>query len=160
MKKIFLLLATLLVWSTVADSQTYGKLGVGFIAGEPTGVSWKYRYSHENALEGAVGFLPDNGVRLDVNYLWHAHPFQNQFIGLDYGAGLAMGPGRSDVTTSRTSYFNRGENIGLGFRGVAGLNYTIPHAPLDMFVEAAPIWIVSPMSKTGLDTGFGMRVYF
>ena len=160
MKKIFLLCTMLIMWSAVAESQTYGKFGVGFVAGEPSGISWKYRFNHPNAVEGAIGFLPDNGVRADVNYLWHTHPFRNEYFGFDYGAGIAVGPGRNDLTASRTGYFYRGEEIGFGLRGVAGLNYLIPHAPVDMFLEAAPLWIVSPVSKTGLDTGFGMRLYF
>src|ERR1041385_6484013 len=107
MRKIFLLCTIVLVWTAVADSQTYGKFGVGFIAGEPAGISWKYRFSHTNALEGAVGFLPNSGVRVDMDYLWHTHPFQNEAFGMDYGAGIAVGPGRSDVTTSRTGYLDR-----------------------------------------------------
>ena len=149
----------LLVWNTVAGSQsryesnqTYGKFGLGFIAGEPTGLSWKYRFSHENALEGAVGFLPDNGIRANMDYVWHSHPFSNHQFGLDYGAGIALGPGRTIES--------RGQDIGFGVRGVAGLNYLLPNAPLDLFVEAAPTMILAPNSRMIVEPGFGMRVYF
>ncbi len=160
MKKIFLLCAMLLVCGTVAESQTYGKFGVGLVAGEPSGISWKYRFSHENALEGGIGFLPDNGVRADVNYLWHAHPFRNQLFGLDYGGGVVLGPGRHDLPASRTGFLYRGEETGFGVRGVVGLNYLIPRSPIDLFVEGAPTWVLSPESETGFDSGIGMRVYF
>jgi hypothetical protein len=159
MKKLFFLCITLLVWNIVANgqvqsasTQTYGKFGAGFIVGEPTGISWKYRFSHENALEGAVGFLPDNGYRVNMDYLWHTHPFSNERFGLDYGAGIAMGPGRTVES--------QGQDIGFGVRGVAGLNFLIPNAPIDLFMEAAPIMVLSPTSKLGVDAGFGMRMYF
>lgn len=159
MKKLFFLCIILLVWAAVGvsqsrrdDNQTYGKFGVGFMVGEPTGISWKYRFTHENALEGAVGFLPDNGVRVNMDYVWHSHPFSNQRFGLDYGAGVALGPGRT--------VDSRGQDIGFGIRGVAGLNYLVPNAPLDLFVEAAPTMILTPNSRVIVEPGFGMRVYF
>jgi hypothetical protein len=159
MKKLFFLCTILLVWNVVASgqtqsaaNQTYGKFGAGFVAGDPTGLSWKYRFSQRNALEGAVGFLPDNGYRVNMDYLWHTHPFSNERFGLDYGAGIAVGPGRT--------FHSRGQDIGFGLRGVAGLNYLIPNAPLDLFTEAAPIVVMSPEARTLLDVGFGMRVYF
>lgn len=160
MKKVFLLFTILAAWTSIAESQTYGKLGAGLMVGEPSGISWKYRFDHANALGGAVGFLPDAGVRVDIDYLWHTHPFSNELFGVDWGAGIAVGPGRSDFSASRTGYFERGEEIGFGVRGVAELNYLIQHSPVDLFLDAAPLLILTPDSKTGLDTGFGMRVYF
>jgi len=159
MKKLMFLCIALLALNVAAYSQTqsanyqtYGKFGAGFMVGEPTGISWKYRFSHANALEGAIGFLPDNGYRANFDYLWHTHPFSNDRFGVDYGAGIALGPGRTIES--------RGQDIGFGVRGVAGLNFLIPNAPLDLFMEAAPIMILSPTSKLGVDAGFGMRMYF
>ena len=152
--------AILLVWSAAANGQTYGKFGAGFIAGDPTGVSMKYRYSHENAVEGAVGFLPDNAVRVNMSYLWHTHPFSNDRFGMDFGPGVAFGPGRTEESSRYTGPLNRGEQIGFGLRGIAEMNYAIPKAPLDLFVQGAPLLIVSPNTMTGLDIGFGMRAYF
>jgi hypothetical protein len=73
--------------------QACGKLGAGIVMGQPTGLSLKYRFSQENALEGAIGPLPDGSARVNLDYLWHAHPFRSERFGFDYGAGVAFGPG-------------------------------------------------------------------
>ena len=75
------------------------------------------------------------------------------------GAVLGTGP-RSSFVVNGVRYYNDGYGEpGLGFRGVAGLTYTIADTPLDVFLEAGPVFMVTPGFGTGVDVGLGMRVY-
>jgi hypothetical protein len=137
-----------------------GRFGVGFIVGEPTGVAVKYRIGQSNAVDGAIGISPYNQFRIHADYLWQSHPFHEQGLGLHYGAGAAFGTGRTNYVYSPNVGYFRTHEIGFGLRGVLGMNYLIRNAPLDLFLEAAPIIVIAPGSDFGVDLGFGARVYF
>jgi hypothetical protein len=151
--------ASLLLGSALAHAQPQGKFGAGFIVGEPVGISWKYRTSYTNAFDGALGFLPDHGYRVHVDYLWQSYPFDEQNLAVHYGAGMAVGSGRSAYFNNNGTFF-RNQEVGFGLRGVLGLNYLIRKTPLDLFVEFAPLIVLTPNSGSGVDLGFGARVYF
>jgi len=128
-----------------------GRMGIGFVLGEPTGIAWKYRIDPAHAVDGAIGISPYNQFRMHVDYLWQSRPFEERNLAVHYGAGVALGSGRT--------YFSSRE-VGFGIRGVVGLNYLIRNTPLDLFLEAAPIIVLTPTSDMGADVGFGARVYF
>lgn len=138
-----------------------GNLGIGFVVGEPTGIAWKYRMNDYNAIDGAIGFSPYDRYRFHVDYLWHSGPFEERELLLHYGIGAAVGFGRTEyiVTEGRRRYFFRNDDVGLGMRGVVGLTYKVRRSPIDLFVEAAPLLILSPGSGFGVDAGLGIRFY-
>jgi hypothetical protein len=139
----------------------YHSLGMGFVFGEPTGIAWKYRLNTVNSIDGVIGFSPYDRFRLNLDYLWQSHPFNEQRLALHYGPGVAFGFGRTNyIVYNRNGYFLRNEDIGLGIRGVAGVNYLIKNTPLDVFFELAPVVIFTPATGSGIDVGFGGRVYF
>ena len=62
--------AVLLCALTLPARAQEGRLGVGIVLGEPTGIAWNYRTSHVNSVDGAVGLSPSDRFRLHADYLW------------------------------------------------------------------------------------------
>lgn len=158
-RALYMLIGVTLVTSTLAHAQ--GNFGVGVIFGEPTGFSWKYRVNHTNALAGALGFSPFDRYRFHVDYLWHADSFNERQLRLYYGVGGAIGFGRTEYFDSRGRivYISRSEPAGFGVRAPIGLSYMIPRSPVELMLEAAPLFIVAPAGGVGLDIGLGARIY-
>ncbi len=165
-KLLFVLLLVILCCPVFAQQsmqqppQQASRLGAGFVLGEPTGISWKYRINETNAVDGSIGFSPYDRYRIDVDYLWQAHPFNERRLGLHYGAGVAFGFGRTDYIVYDGGYIFRDRELGFAARGVVGLNYIVPRSPVELFVEVAPLIIMTPVSGSGVDAGFGARFYF
>jgi len=138
-----------------------GRFGFGFIFGEPTGIAWKYKINHLNAIDGAIGFSPFDRFRMHVDYLWQSYPFEEQHLAFHYGLGAAFGFGRATYFYADRGdrYFLRSEELAFGARTVLGLTYTIPRSPLDVFLEMAPIFVLAPDAGVGLDVGAGVRIY-
>lgn len=144
-----------------SDARSQGRFGFGIVFGEPTGIAWKYKIDHINALDGAVGLSPFDRFRAHVDYLWQSYPFDEQHLALHYGLGGAFGFGRQDVVVvnDRGDFFRSEEDLGFGVRAVIGLTYSIPRSPVDAFLEFAPIFVVTPGTGMGFDVGLGARVY-
>jgi hypothetical protein len=161
--KTFLCILMLAAMSAgTALAQRPSNFGAGVVFGDPTGFAWKYYLSQDRALSGTFGVSPDDRFRLDMSYLWHAHPFQERQMGIHYGLGGVIGFGRSGYFITRrgdVSYFTDRE-VGFGIRGVVGIDYNIPRSPLDIFLEVAPVFVITPVGGSGVDAGLGMRVYF
>ena len=139
-----------------------GKFGAGFVFGDPTGISWKYRINRTNAVDGAIGFSPFDRFRMHADYLWHSYPFHNENLALHYGMGAAIGFGRTEyyVVRGRNALLFRDDEPGFAARGVFGLTYQIPRSPLETFVEVAPLFIFTSPAGLGLDAGLGLRFTF
>jgi hypothetical protein len=73
---------------------------------------------------------------------------------------MAIGSGRTEYIVTNRGYFFRNQEVGFGLRGVIGLNYLIRKTPLDLFLELAPLVVLTPNSASGVDLGFGARVFF
>jgi hypothetical protein len=163
MMRSYCALAVVVIVTVMAESSTcaQGRFGIGFVVGEPTGVSWKYRMDNGRAVDGALGFSPFDRYRVHVDYLWHSLPFNERNLQLHYGIGGAIGFGRTEyvVISGRRAYLFRNQDVGLGVRGVVGLTYNIPRSPLDVFVELAPMMILAPGTGLGFDGGLGVRIY-
>ncbi len=137
-----------------------GNFGFGLIIGEPTGLAWKYKINHLNAVDGAIGFSPYDRFRMHVDYLWSSHPFNDEHLSIHYGLGAAVGFGGEQYFVRRgDTYFLRDTELGFGARVVAGLTYEIPRSPVDLFFEMAPLIIAAPGPGFGIDIGLGARVY-
>lgn len=154
-KKAMLLAAFCVLAISVAHGQQGGRFGMGFVLGDPTGIAWKYRMNEMNAVDGSIGFSPNDRFRFQVDYLWHAHPFGERNLAIHYGPGVSFGVAK----TSSTPFADNSGEAGFGVRGVVGLTYTIKNAPLDLFFELAPLIVLVPNQNSGVDIGFGLRAY-
>jgi hypothetical protein len=108
-----------------------------------------------------LGFSPFDRFRFHVDYLWIGRPFNNQDLSFTYGVGGAAGFGRTEfiVVKGKNLFLTRDVSTGFGIRGAFGLNYMIPRSPVELSLEVAPIFIISPSSGMGVDGGVAVRFY-
>lgn len=127
-----------------------GNLGLGFIAGLPTGLSGKLWLNNTNAIDMIVGFDSyADYIILNADYVWHEFnliPVRAGQLPLYYGMGANLGVARNAP--------------GVGLRGVVGLEYLFADAPLDAFIELGPGALIIPSAHFGFSAGLGMRFFF
>jgi hypothetical protein len=129
-----------------------GGFGVGVILGEPTGLSLKCWVTEKTAIDGGVAysFKDTTSFHFHSDFLWHNFdllPVTHGRLAVYYGVG-----GRVK--------FERNTDTRAGVRGPIGLAYMFEQAPVDIFVEIAPILDVTPSTKFGINGGVGVRYYF
>lgn len=126
--------------------------GIGVMLGEPTGFSGKYWLSQNNALDFGLAYSfinPSKAFSLHADYLFHGKsifPDYNYFSTY-YGFGGRI-------------HFGNSEKSVLGARGVIGILWMDKAAPLDIFLEIAPVFNLFPETSLHLDCAIGARVYF
>jgi hypothetical protein len=130
--------------------QAAGNLGLGVVAGLPSGVSGKLWLGPANALDFIVGLglVGYEHISVNVDYVWHEWdliPVRRGRLPLYYGMGV----------WTRVS-----NNPYVGGRGVVGLEYLFPSAPLDIFLEIGPGISVLPETDVAFSAGLGMRYFF
>jgi hypothetical protein len=126
-----------------------GNLGLGIVAGNPSGVSSRLWVGNRNSIDFIAGFdLYHDRVSINADYVWHEFglfPVRRGQLPLYYGMGLW------------TSVSN---DPAMGARGKVGIAYLFPNAPLDAFFELGPSAAILPSTGFGLDAGLGMRFFF
>ncbi|OGS27558.1 MAG: hypothetical protein A2297_00060 [Elusimicrobia bacterium RIFOXYB2_FULL_48_7] len=162
MKKLFVKtmlrsIALILVLSAIAQgavaqsaqSAGSGKFGLGLMVGSPVGICFKYWLNEINALTGGISL--GSGPVIQLNYLWHNFsaitPDEGRLpVHYGFGAQIYTGSERNNST--------------LGLRGVIGLTYIFDRAPVDMFLELAPLLEMGDHSELRLTASAGARFYF
>ncbi len=133
-----------------ANTGNGGNFGVGFMVGEPTGVSIKNWNNEFTALAiGAAWSLSDRSeaVHLHTDFLIHSWFHDTDTTGLNFYYGLGA-----------RVIFEDDPNFGARFP--LGLNYVFETIPFDLFVEAVPILDFAPDVVFAGNGAFGMRYYF
>jgi hypothetical protein len=155
MKKIFLLsLALLSLTAALPRAASAARFGLGLILGDPTGISAKLWMTQRTALDGCFGWsFGDNGfTRIHVDYLWHSPIRVDEGrLWCHYGVGGAMWLGNRHHTD---------DDLGLGARGVLGLEYQFRRSPFSLFGEVAPTMNIVPGGWFDMEGGAGFRFYF
>lgn len=155
---------TMLLSGGSAVAQDTG-FGLGFIVGEPTGISFKGWVGSNQAIDGAVAWSLGHGNVLNVHmdYLFHNY----DLIRVNKGRlPLYYGPGARVRAWQHGEYWHHGEwhptdgHADIAFRFPVGLDYQFENAPLDIFLEAAPTLGVLPATYFGIGAGLGMRYWF
>ena len=128
------------------------RFGAGVILGEPTGASVKYFFTDSFAIDGAFGwsFHDETDLTLHADALWHKHHLLDTSKGqlsLYFGAG------------GRVKFRDHAEDR-VGVRIPVGLAYKFDRAPVDLFVEVAPIIDFTPSTKGSFSAGMGARYWF
>jgi len=149
MKKWFVTAILVLSAYSFSGAQDKG-FGLGIILGEPTGISGKQWLSATSAIDGAAAWNFGSGgyLHLHADYLLHNYDLIKVTEGrlpLYYGIGGRIGFGDKTV---------------VGLRGVVGLAYQFSGAPVDAFLEIAPLMDLVPGTSFHVQGGIGARFYF
>ncbi|MFH5831401.1 hypothetical protein ACG2F4_00830 [Halalkalibaculum sp. DA3122] len=136
--------------SAVAQNQD-GKLGVGLMVGEPTGISLKYWQSQQNAIDGGLAWSLGqyDAVHLHADYLWHNYSVFDEVeegqLPLFYGIGGRL-------------IFTENDAV-LGVRVPVGINYLFEESPVGLFLELAPTINLAPSTDFDIGGALGVRIY-
>lgn len=123
--------------------------GIGLIIGEPTGISGKYWTGQTTAFDGGVAwsFVDNGALHIHSDFLKHIFdliPVGSGDLPLYFGGGARI---------------SVGEEFRFGIRGVVGLNYMFENAPVDVFIEFAPIFDFVPGTAFAMNGGIGVRYF-
>ena len=137
--------------AALAPSPARADLGVGVIAGEPTGFSLKWWNEGGTAVDAAIGWsVGDEHFYVHCDYLWH-RTIKVESIGR--GIPLYYGVGARVV-------LREDSDATVGVRLPVGLDHMFDNGRIDIFVEIAPVFIVAPDADVDLSGGVGVRFYF
>ena len=148
MKKILFILTFSFILSTAALAGE--EIGIGVIVGEPTGLSGKMWMSNNTAIDLGLAwsFSGENTFHIHGDYLWHNFSLINVEKGklpLYFGVG------------ARARF---GTDTQFGIRFPVGLAYLFKQAPIDIFLEFAPIMDLIPDTKFDFNGAIGARFFF
>lgn len=128
------------------------RFGAGLMLGEPLGASVKYWIAENSAIDGGLGLSFNDGDNFHVHadYLHHIP----DVIAIDEGQFLLYfgGGPRFKVRNNKDNLF--------GLRTLAGLTYVFENHPVDTFVEAGPVFDVTPDFKVRFMAAIGARYWF
>lgn len=132
--------------AAVAAHAAPRELGVGVVAGDPTGGTAKLWLDERLAVDAGVGFSGD--AAFWGGLLWHDYALLPQpaegKLALYLGAGPRVEAGRE------------GE---FGIRTLGGLSWRLQKSPLELFAEAGPVFRLTQGGGVGADGGIGVRLY-
>jgi hypothetical protein len=127
-------------------------LGLGILAGEPSGISAKFWIAPSRAIDGAIAWSTGthNDINLYFDYLMHNFTALESKMTIYYGFGARL----------KYETVNDDKDSRIGIRLPLGLSYLFPTAPCDVFLEVVPILDLIPNSDFDINVGIGVRYYF
>jgi hypothetical protein len=156
MKKAALLMIFLAAVAGMASAQSGrsgGTTGIGIIFGEPTGVSFKFWTGRTVAIDAAAAwsFADGSSIQLHGDLLFHSFDLfrvEKGRMALYYGFGGRLKT--KDAT----------DKARLSFRVPLGISYEFEGAPIEFFLEIAPMLDLVPKTEGAIGGGIGFRYYF
>lgn len=129
-------------------------MGLGIIAGEPTGINGKFWLSGNTAIDAAAAwsFADHSHFQLQGDFVFHNFGVLKRTFEVTRGElPLYYGIG------ARLRLDNQDE---FGMRFVVGMAYLFPTAPFDLFLEVAPIMNLAPDTELDGSVAIGFRIWF
>lgn len=142
-------------------------LGIGLEFGPTTSLSVRARLSEAEALTFAVGALGGpfsaGALSLAGDYTWHPHVLlRSESVSLSWfvggGAWLALGPTPGAFPVGGSWVW--ATSLALAARVPLGVQATLSHLPIDLFVRADPALFVVPRLAPFMSGSVGARLYF
>ena len=151
MKSIYAkIVFVLLIFSGLSVAQSSG-FGLGILLGQPTGISAKYWVSGSTAFDFGLGysFEKRSRMQLHADYLFHVKNIfeTTENISLYYGPGARL-----------RLIENAGSRLGIRFD--VGIVWIPRNAPVDVFLEIAPLLDIIPETVFSMNGGIGVRYFF
>lgn len=152
--RLLLLTAVFGFITTGASWSQRSGFGLGIIAGEPTGIDGKFWLSGNTAFDAAAAWSFVDCTRFQVqgdfvfhnfNVLKRTFEVTKGELPLYYGIGARL----------RVQHENE-----FGLRFVGGAAYLVDNAPVDIFLEVAPIMNLAPRTELDLSAAAGIRFWF
>ena len=131
-------------------------LGVGFILGEPTGLSVIYRQDERVAFVGGLAWsVESDNLHLHADY-------QLNLVDLkDPNAPFSRFPVYAGVGARvETVEILKQTKFSVGFRVPLGISILPADKPFDGFLEIVPVMNLIPSTRLDLEGGIGARFYF
>lgn len=154
-------LALVLLMALVADAHAEGEgFGIGFIVGEPTGLSAKTWLDGTKAVDGALGWSDGHNdtIRVHMDFLYHNFKLLSELGRNPPAIYLGVG-GRARIrnVSGDTSFEN---DVQMSVRFPVGITYLFREAPLGIFAELVPALDVQPATRFWWGGAAGVRFYF
>ncbi|HSD63677.1 MAG TPA: hypothetical protein VLB50_07755 [Ignavibacteriaceae bacterium] len=163
MKKYFVLIILVMVTCKFSQAQSfspYGKqFGFGIMVGDPLGATLKFWTHDSHAFVVDVGASYFGSPRIGVDYLWHFNAFKSRIANLYAGPGGAIGVGEGNGFWYKGHYVRASGTVGIGARGVVGVNLVPEDTPIEVFFELGVLLALAPDFDSGIDVGLGIRFY-
>ena len=164
--KIYLLAIIILciaVTESWANPPLGRSFGLGIMLGEPTGLTAKLWTSNTTAFAFSLGNSYFGNIRFGVDYLWHLNAFNSNIVDLYAGLGAAVGIGPNGgwwYSNKGRVWYRSDDEIGIGVRGLLGLNVIPRNTPLEFFGELGLMLGFLPGTFTNFEGAIGLRYYF
>ncbi|MGM0441786.1 MAG: hypothetical protein ACQEQC_05150 [Elusimicrobiota bacterium] len=129
------------------------QLGVGITVGRAVGLSFKKWLDMDRAVNGDIAWstLKENEINLRIQFLKHnLAEYEVDDVPLHAYAGAG----------TRFKITDKGEDSRLGIRGIAGTNYVFYPQPIEIFLEASPIFDIIPETTLIFSLNLGVHYYF
>ncbi len=148
-KQILVLLFLMLLLPSLTKAQESG-FGLGVILGEPTGLCIKNWVGSNAAIDVAAGWTIGriSKFHLHADYLFHNFKLfdvESGKLPLYFGIGARL---------------KAEPDVRIGVRFPIGICYIFEKAPLDIFLEIAPVLDLLPGTEFKLNGNIGVRYYF
>ncbi len=149
--------------SLMAQGPRNKDFGFGIILGDPTGLTGKFWIDRENAVALSLGNSYFGALRISGDYLWHFDAFKSKVVSLYAGPGVVVGIGESGgwIYKKKGDYYyvRKDSEIGVGVRGIFGLNIIPKNTPLEFFLEIGALVGVIPNFGSSAEGAIGIRFY-
>jgi len=154
MKTLRLTLAAVAVLVVTATAQPAGagKLGVGLMAGQPSGLSAKAWLSPNTAVDAGLGWgswWSEGWLHVHADFLYHFKDLvpDLEFATLPPYVGIG---GRIKLT----------DEVHVGARVPFGITMVFKEYPIDLFLEVVPLLNLVPRPYGDWNSAIGFRFYF
>lgn len=129
--------------------------GVGFILGEPTGLSLSWRGDGPSTFASAVAWsVPDSRLHLHIDYLYELVSFRDPAAPVvEFPVYVGVGP-RLHLGDGASSKYSM-----IGVRVPVGLGVEATDVPVEGFFELVPVLGLYPSTRMDFDAALGVRVY-
>jgi hypothetical protein len=152
MKLKIAVLAFVFLLATQVMAAERKPFGVGVIAGQPTGITFKLMLNDIHGIDFGGGWRTsgDNEYHIYGDYLYHLNNLVTVSKGeLPFYVGLGA---RYLIRDDRDDKF--------GLRLPVGVEYLFENVPLGAFAEVVPVLNLSPDTDFDLEGGIGIRFFF
>jgi hypothetical protein len=142
--------------SIFALNNAFAKSSIGFILGNPTGLSGKFQLDAKHSLATAIATNSgsNSGFQIHADYIKDAarsFKIEGEKLEFYYGLGLRFIQVNSGKNENKTA---------IGVRLPIGILYDITNPDIQLFGELSPSLNLTPSTDFSLAFGIGVRIRF